>query len=192
MPPQFGTPLTMEYEPRDEPRTPITVRAGYNNQYGTNISVTGDPIGKSIGAEAQFPVGSHRSGMYAGLSGGYDPERGGFRAGVEFGKRNVPSVTPQDVDAQVGGDPNLRVLRETDPEAYRKLLERLGKREVDRQMGVDQPGTPKYSFSLGVEQGSPGFGRRPSRGRGRFAGEIPEIEPYLYDSIPEGVIPARR
>ena len=82
--------------PQDRPPYPVNIGGFYNNQYGTAISGSVDPVNRSGNFSAQFPVGDFNNGNYAGVSAGYNRQQG-FNAGVTFGKHRQPPRLGPDV-----------------------------------------------------------------------------------------------
>lgn len=132
-----------------DPRQPLRVGLSYDNEYGTSVGLSGDPVTRNVGLEAQFPVGGHRSGFGISAQGGWSPETG-VNASLRFGKTN--RAVPEDAEVQAILAKHMDRARAygvpMTPELRSELSDAAYSQADDLANGIGVPGKEKYGFGL--------------------------------------------
>jgi hypothetical protein len=127
----------------------LRMKAGYTNQYGTDIGGSFTPNKGALEAHANFPIGAYEHGNNFGVSGFVRP--GGpagasdFGGMLTFGKVNRAQVGAADV--LNGLSDSQKELLQSNPE----LLEVMRRKQLDAANQIGLPGSQKYQLNFGLD-----------------------------------------
>jgi hypothetical protein len=153
----------------DPSTSPLRVKAGYKNIYGTDAGVTFDPLSGNAGINAKIPIGDHQRQLFFGVDAYGNPMNKDWGAQIKLTKRIAPqaptagealnAITGSAFSQQKGGANGAQqaayrqsFMNTLTPEQLQLLhrgVRQYQREEVDRQLGI-VPGAEKYSLSFGV------------------------------------------
>lgn len=164
------------------PQQPLRVGLSYDNEYGTSVGLSGDPVTRNVGVEAKIPLGGHRSGFGLSAQGGWSPESG-VNASLRIGKTNRAVPENADVERILAAHMDrARALGVTmTPELQGELGNAAYNQADDLANGVGVPGKEKYGFGLTLNgrqvmgAGSQGAKQDPGAGAGQVEEALGEL-----------------
>jgi len=173
--------------------SPLQLKGGYRNIYGTRVGGTYDPLTQEAGIDVQVPVGDHQRQLFFGVNAQGNPQTRDWKAMLSLTKKIAPKAPTagEAINAITGGALNRLVpgapgVIQTDlrsnfmnsltPEQLQMLgqnVKEYQREAVDQALGIRQ-GAEKYGFELGFS--------------GSGSDNNNQQEPAT-DLIPEGLYP---
>ena len=127
----------------------LKAKFGYRNQFGTDTGLSVMPGTGAVEGHLRFPIGSHETGLNAGVTGYVRPgsSAGSSDTGVRvtFGKVNRTPVGTADVLRDL--DPAIKAQLESNP----ALLEALRRQQFDKVNEISVPGQNKFEGYAGFD-----------------------------------------
>jgi hypothetical protein len=175
--------------------SPLQLKGGYRNIYGTRVGGTYDPLTQQAGVDVQVPIGDHQRQLFFGVNAQGNPQTKDWGATLSLTKKIAPRTPTagEAINAITGGALNRAVpgapgvvqadlrsnfMNSLTPEQLQLLgqnVKEYQRQAVDEALGIRQ-GAEKYGFQLG------------------FSGSGPrndQQEPAT-DLIPEGLYPDQK
>lgn len=148
--------------------SPLQLKGGYRNIYGTRVGGTYDPLTQQAGVDVQVPIGDHQRQLFFGVNAQGNPQTKDWGATLSLTKRIAPRTPTagEAINAITGGALNRAVpgapgvvqadlrsnfMNSLTPEQLQLLgqnVKEYQRQAVDEALGIRQ-GAEKYGLELG-------------------------------------------
>jgi hypothetical protein len=148
--------------------SPLQLKGGYRNIYGTRIGGTYDPLTQQAGVDVQVPIGDHQRQLFFGVNAQGNPQTRDWGATLSLTKKIAPRTPTagEAINAITGGvlgrtvpgapgvvqtDLRSNFMNSLTPEQLQILgqnVKEYQRQAVDEALGIRQ-GAEKYGFELG-------------------------------------------
>lgn len=148
--------------------SPLQLKAGYRNVYGTRVGGTYDPLTQKAGVDVQVPIGDHQRQLFFGVNAQGNPQTKDWGATLSLTKKIAPrtptageainAITGGALNRSVPGAPGViqtdlrtNFMNSLTPEQLQMLgqnVKQYQRQAVDEALGIRQ-GAEKYGFEVG-------------------------------------------